>query len=66
MSMLSTLFFPLIPWIMQFALFAWFLVIMLYLVTNGVPDYRVINAVKGNQHNLTNGSTCDPKVIFFI
>jgi len=41
-SMLSTLFFPLIPWLMQLILFAWFVAVMVYLVTSGVAEYKQI------------------------
>ncbi|XP_068728860.1 choline transporter-like protein 4 [Montipora capricornis] len=58
----TSLFFPLIPWLLQFALFAWFLAVAVFLVTNGVPEYKVIDVPeKGDPYNLTNGSDCDPK-----
>ncbi|KAK3747927.1 hypothetical protein QZH41_008845, partial [Actinostola sp. cb2023] len=60
-SMLSTLFFPLIPWLLQLVLFIWFIVVLLYLATNGKPDYETVDVPNNNIHNLTNGTTCDPK-----
>jgi len=41
-SMLSTLFFPLIPWLMQLILFTWFVGVMVFLVTSGSAEYRQI------------------------
>ncbi|XP_032241921.2 choline transporter-like protein 4 isoform X2 [Nematostella vectensis] len=58
-SMLSTLFFPIIPWLMQLILFAWFLIVIIYLATNGVPQYKVSN-LPDDPYNLTDGTTCDP------
>ena len=34
-SMISTLFFPLVPWFFQICLFAWFVVVMAFLATSG-------------------------------
>eukprot|EP00794_Sanderia_malayensis_P015860 gene15860-17458_t len=60
-SMLSTLFFPVIIWVFQFAWFAWFLVVLLYLASNGVKQYRVVNA---EPNRMANDSACDPKTFY--
>lgn len=57
----TSLFFPFIPWLLQLSLFAWFLAVAVYLVTNGTPMYKVIDAPKGDPYNLTNTSDCDPR-----
>lgn len=57
----TSLFFPFIPWLLQLSLFAWFLAVAVYLVTNGTPMYKVIGAPKGDPYNLTNTSDCDPR-----
>ena len=41
-AMLSTLFFPIFPWILQLILFAWFLVVLAFLSTSGTGEYREI------------------------
>jgi len=40
--MLSTLFFPLIPWIMQLILFAWFVGVLVFLVTSGSAQFKKV------------------------
>ena len=61
--MISALFFPIIPWLLQLALFAWFLGVSVYLVTNGIPKYKVIDVpAGGDPYNLTDGDDCDPMV----
>lgn len=57
----TTLIFPLIPWLLQLALFAWFIAVAVYLVTNGTAQYKVIDVPENDQYNLTNQSDCDPK-----
>ncbi|XP_020916237.1 choline transporter-like protein 4 isoform X2 [Exaiptasia diaphana] len=59
-SMLSTLFFPLVPWLLQLVLFFWFVIVLLFLATNGTPNYNIVDVPKNDLYNLTNGSTCDP------
>lgn len=56
----TALFFPIIPWLLQLALFAWFLAVAVYLVTNGTAEYKVIDVPQGDQYNLKNISDCDP------
>lgn len=58
----TSLFFPLIPWLMQLVLFAWFVAVGVYLVTNGVPKYKVIDVPTGDKYNLTEQADCDPKM----
>ena len=41
--MLSTLFFPLIPWLLQLILFAWFVVILVFLATSGEKEFKKVN-----------------------
>ncbi|XP_065647600.1 choline transporter-like protein 4 isoform X2 [Hydra vulgaris] len=55
-SMLSTLFFPLLPWILQIAWFAWFIVVLLFLMSNGIKQYQV--SADDNTYNLTMGKAC--------
>lgn len=58
----TSLFFPIIPWLLQLALFAWFLGVNVYLVTNGTPEYKVIDVPTGDdKYNLTNESNCNPQ-----
>ncbi|XP_078343267.1 choline transporter-like protein 4 isoform X2 [Oculina patagonica] len=57
----SSLFFPLIPWLLQLALFTWFIAVNVYLVTNGTAEYKVIDVPENDQYNLTNETDCDPK-----
>ena len=40
--MLSTLFFPLFPWLLQLILFAWFVAVMVYLVTSGTAEFKQV------------------------
>ena len=40
-SMLSTLFFPILPWLLQLVWFAWFLIILMYLF-NGWHSFSLI------------------------
>lgn len=42
-SMFSTLFFPLVPWLLQLILFAWFVVVLVYLVTSGTAQFQQVN-----------------------
>lgn len=59
----TSLVFPIIPWLLQLALFAWFLGVSVYLVTNGIPQYKVIDVpTGGDKYNLTNGTDCEPKI----
>ena len=62
-SMLSTLFFPLIPWLMQLILFAWFVGVMVFLVTSGSAEYRQI------ENNTLTNTICSAAVsdiVFFF
>lgn len=62
-SMLSTLFFPLIPWLMQLILFAWFVGVMVFLVTSGSAEYRQI------ENNTLTNTICSAAVsdiVFFL
>ncbi|XP_073243444.1 choline transporter-like protein 4 isoform X2 [Porites lutea] len=55
----TSLFFPLVPWLLQLALFAWFVAVAVYLVTNGTAKYKVIDVPEsGDPYNLTNSSDC--------
>lgn len=40
--MLTTLVFPLFPWMLQLVLFAWFVVVLAFLSTSGTGEYREI------------------------
>ncbi|XP_031574217.1 choline transporter-like protein 4 isoform X2 [Actinia tenebrosa] len=60
-SMLSTLFFPLIPWLMQLILFVWFIAVLLYLSTNGKPQYETVDVPENDIYNLTNSADCNAK-----
>lgn len=42
-AMLSTLFFPLIPWLLQLILFSWFVVVLVYLTTSGTAEYKTVD-----------------------
>ncbi|XP_067057187.1 choline transporter-like protein 4 isoform X1 [Acropora muricata] len=57
----TSLFFPIVTWLLQLVLFAWFLAVAVYLVTNGTPVFKVIDALKVDPYNLTNGTDCNPK-----
>ncbi|XP_015753847.1 PREDICTED: choline transporter-like protein 2 [Acropora digitifera] len=57
----TSLFFPIVTWLLQLLLFAWFLAVAVYLVTNGTPVFKVIDALKVDPYNLTNGTDCNPK-----
>jgi len=52
-KMLSTLFFPLVPWILQLILFAWFVAVLVYLVTSGEAEYT------RDKNNTVTNSICD-------
>lgn len=41
--MLSTLLFPLIPWLLQLILFTWFVVILVFLATSGEKEFKKVN-----------------------
>lgn len=41
-KMLSTLFFPLIPWLLQLMLFAWFVAVLVFLVTAGSANFKQV------------------------
>lgn len=56
-SMMSTLFFPLLPWLFQLAWFAWFIIILLYLMSNGTKQYQVSH--NDTTYNITVGDECD-------
>ncbi|CAB4032448.1 Choline transporter 4, partial [Paramuricea clavata] len=56
-SMISTLFFPIIPWILQLFVFAWFVAVALFLVSNGTAKYHTLD---GNS-TMGNSTECDPK-----
>lgn len=56
-SMLSTLFFPILPWILQLIWGAWFLVVLLFLMSNGTKQYQV--SQNDTNINLTVGDMCD-------
>ena len=51
-AMFSTLFFPIFPWILQLALFAWFLAVLVFLATSGESEYKQL--VNGTE----TGGTC--------
>ena len=57
--MLSTLFFPLVPWLLQLILFAWFVAVMVYLVTSGTAEYKKI------ENSTITDTACDAAVRFF-
>lgn len=59
-SMLSTLFFPLIPWLMQLILFAWFVGVMVFLVTSGSAEYRQI------ENNTLTNTICSAAVSMIV
>ncbi|KAJ7334391.1 hypothetical protein OS493_014702 [Desmophyllum pertusum] len=44
----TALFFPLIPWLLQLVLFAWFVAVTVYLVTNGTPQYKTFESMHPN------------------
>jgi len=54
-SMLSTLFFPIIPWIMQLVLFAWFCAVLAFLATSGEKQFKQVN--NGTLSNLLCSAT---------
>lgn len=55
----TSLFFPIVPWLLQLALFAWFVAVAVYLVTNGTPKYKVIDVPEsGDPYNLQNSTDC--------
>ena len=56
-SMISTLFFPIIPWILQLFVFAWFVAVALFLVSNGTAKYHTLD----RNGTLVNSTECDPK-----
>ncbi|XP_066928594.1 choline transporter-like protein 4 isoform X2 [Clytia hemisphaerica] len=56
-SMLSTLFFPILPWIFQLAWFTWFLVVLSFLMSNGTKQYQVSH--NDTLYNLTVGDACN-------
>lgn len=41
-SMMSTLFFPLVPWLLQLILFTWFVGVLVYLVTSGSAQFKKV------------------------
>ena len=57
-SMISTLFFPVIPWILQLFVFAWFVAVALFLVSNGTAKYHTLDR-NGMQVNYS--TECNPK-----
>ena len=38
---ISSLFFPLLPFLLQLVVFAWFLIVALYLSSWGIPEHRI-------------------------
>ncbi|XP_057289899.1 choline transporter-like protein 4 isoform X1 [Hydractinia symbiolongicarpus] len=42
-AMISTLFFPLLPWLMQLILFCWFVAVLAFLVTAGDAEFEQVN-----------------------
>lgn len=57
-TMLSALFFPLIPWLLQIVWFAWFAVILAFLFSNGTKQYRVDQ--NDTRYNLSIEQVCNP------
>lgn len=55
-SMMSTLFFPIIPFILQLILFVWFVVVLLFLATSGKPVFS-----ETTQENVTVNGTSSIK-----
>lgn len=51
-----TLFFPVIPWLLQLILFAWFLGVLAYIVTSGSPRFQVVS------NDTDNGQLCSDAV----
>ena len=39
--MMSTLFFPLVPFIWQFLIIVWFVLVAIFLASSGVPEYKI-------------------------
>lgn len=54
--MVFSLFFPIIPWILQMILFAWFVGVLVFLVTSGSPSYQVTS--NNNVNDTKNGQSC--------
>ena len=52
-TMLSTLFFPILPWLFQAVWLLWFVAVLLYLMSNGIQQYEV--TLNDTQWNLTAG-----------
>nr|XP_021000008.1 choline transporter-like protein 4 [Parasteatoda tepidariorum] len=57
--MSSTLFFPIFPYILQFAFFAFWIAIALYIASSGKASFVIADAPAGSSH--ANGSHCNPK-----
>ena len=56
-----SLFWPFIPVLLQFGVFAYWAVVAVYLATAGKPIYRVaFNQTIGNSSTLVSGEICDP------
>lgn len=47
-----SLFFPIIPWLLQLILFAWFVSVLAFLVTAGEPEFQVVS------NDTENGQLC--------
>ncbi|XP_020903250.2 choline transporter-like protein 4 [Exaiptasia diaphana] len=69
--MVFSLFFPIIPWLLQLILFGWFVAVLAFLVTAGTPNYSAVDsngtvkspcdftkAVSDNYGILNNDTTC--------
>ncbi|XP_046845307.1 choline transporter-like protein 4 isoform X2 [Xenia sp. Carnegie-2017] len=56
-SIKAALFFPIFPWILQLGVFAWFIAVALFLVSNGTQKFHVIDK-NGTIQNFTD---CNPK-----
>ena len=57
-SMISTLFFPLLPWLFQLTWFAWFLTVLVFLLSNGDREYRT--STEDLRYNFSEGEPCQP------
>ncbi|XP_068729882.1 choline transporter-like protein 4 [Montipora capricornis] len=51
-----SLFFPVIPWLLQIILFAWFVAVLAFLVTAGDPRFQVVS------NDNSSGNPCTPEL----